>query len=411
MPELTSFQYKAAARNGELASGHLQALSVTDAVSRLQDQGYVPIQVSAAEAARAPRSPRLPRLQWKRHRIRTNDLTAFTQALATLLAAGIPLDRTLGALAMTCGNPALREVVEDVQGRVREGTGLANALAAHPRVFPQLYLSLVRAGEASGALESVLERLAGHLERAQEVRETITSAMIYPVVLVLVAVSAVLLLLAYVVPQFAQLFADVGEALPLSTRIVVASGELVRDYGVYLALAVAGGIGLFWAALKRPRWRRRLDALLLRAPLLGELLARISTARFSATLATLLGNGVGLLEGLRIARAVVTNSMLDERLARVTERVQEGSRLADALEEQVAAPALAVQMIRVGEESGELEAMLQRVAAVYERELQVGLKRLLSVLEPALILGLGLVVGGIVLSILVAILGVNELVG
>jgi len=408
MPELTSFQYKAAARNGELASGHLQALSVTDAVSRLQDQGYVPIQVSAAEAARAPR---LPRLQWKRHRIRTNDLTAFTQALATLLAAGIPLDRTLGALAMTCGNPALREVVEDVQGRVREGTGLANALAAHPRVFPQLYLSLVRAGEASGALESVLERLAGHLERAQEVRETITSAMIYPVVLVLVAVSAVLLLLAYVVPQFAQLFADVGEALPLSTRIVVASGELVRDYGVYLALAVAGGIGLFWAALKRPRWRRRLDALLLRAPLLGELLARISTARFSATLATLLGNGVGLLEGLRIARAVVTNSMLDERLARVTERVQEGSRLADALEEQVAAPALAVQMIRVGEESGELEAMLQRVAAVYERELQVGLKRLLSVLEPALILGLGLVVGGIVLSILVAILGVNELVG
>jgi general secretion pathway protein F len=409
MPELTSFQYKAAARSGELASGHLQALSLTDAVSQLQDQGYVPIQVrAAAEAAPAPRSPRW---QWKRHRIRTNDLTAFTQALATLLAAGIPLDRTLGALATTCGNPALREVVEDVQARVREGTGLANALAAHPRVFPQLYLSLVRAGEASGALESVLERLAGHLERAQEVRETITSAMIYPVVLVLVAVSAVLLLLAYVVPQFAQLFADVGEALPLSTRIVVASGELVRDYGVYLALAVAGGIGLFWTALKRPKWRRRLDALLLRAPLLGELLGRISTARFSATLATLLGNGVGLLEGLRIARAVVTNSVLDQRLVRVTERVQEGSRLADALEEQAAAPALAVQMIRVGEESGELEAMLQRVAGVYERELQVGLKRLLAVLEPVLILGLGLVVGGIVLSILVAILGVNELVG
>jgi general secretion pathway protein F len=408
MPELTSFQYKAAARSGELASGQLQALSLTDAVSRLQDQGYVPIQVRAAEAARAPRSPRW---QLTRRRIRTNDLTAFTQALSTLLAAGIPLDRTLGALAMTCGNPALREVVEDVQARVREGTGLAPALAAHPRVFPQLYLSLVRAGEASGALEAVLERLAGHLERAQEVRETITSAMIYPVVLVLVAVSAVLLLLAYVVPQFAQLFADVGEALPLSTRIVVASGELVRDYGVYLALAVAGGVALFWAALKRPKWRRRLDALLLRAPLLGELLGRISTARFSATLATLLGNGVGLLEGLRIARAVVTNAVLDERLERVTERVREGSRLADALEEQAAAPALAVQMIRVGEESGELEAMLQRVAGVYERELQVGLKRLLSVLEPALILGLGLVVGGIVLSILVAILGVNELVG
>lgn len=408
MPELTSFHYKAAARSGELASGHLQALSVTDAVSRLQSQGYVPIQVHAAEAAPAPRSRRW---QLTRRRIRTNDLTAFTQALATLLAAGIPLDRTLGALAMTCGNPALREVVEDVQARVQEGTGLANALAAHPKVFPQLYLSLVRAGEASGALESVLERLAGHLERAQEVRETITSAMIYPVVLVLVAVSAVLLLLAYVVPQFAQLFADVGEALPLSTRIVVASGELVRDYGVYLALAVAGGIALFWTALKRPKWRRRLDGLLLRAPLLGELLGRISTARFSATLATLLGNGVGLLEGLGIARAVVTNSVLDERLERVTERVREGTRLADALEEQAAAPALAVQMIRVGEESGELEAMLQRVAGVYERELQVGLKRLLSVLEPALILGLGLVVGGIVLSILVAILGVNELVG
>lgn len=408
MPEMTSFQYRAAARSGELASGQLQALSLADAVSRLQDQGYVPIQIQAAEAAREPRAPRW---QLARRRIRTSDLTAFTQALATLLAAGIPLDRTLGALATTCGNPVLRGVVEDVQTRVREGAGLATAMSAHPKVFPPLYLSLVHAGEASGALEAVLERLAGHLERAQEVRETITSAMIYPVVLVLVAISAVLLLLAYVVPQFAQLFADVGEALPLSTRIVVASGEFVRDYGGYLALAVAGGIGLGWMALKRPHWRRRLDALLLRAPLLGELLGRISTARFSATLATLLGNGVGLLEGLRIARAVVTNCILDERLARVTERVREGRRLADALEEEAAAPALAVQMIRVGEESGELEAMLQRVAGIYERELQVGLKRLLSVLEPALILGLGLVVGGIVLSILVAILGVNELVG
>ncbi len=400
------YWYKAASPAGEVSTGSLEGASVAEVVARLQAQGQVPIRVE--ERGRpAPRSR--PRLSLQRHRVKDAELAAFTRELATLLEAGLPLDRALGVLGALSANPALLSLVEDIRRRVQHGEALGAALAAHPRVFPPVYVNLVRAGESGGALETVLGRLAEHLERSRELRESVTSALIYPVILVLVAVGAVLLLLTYVVPQFAQLFADVDRELPLATRVVVGAGELLQNHGVALLAGTLALAALFQRLARRPGPRRRLQALALRTPLAGEFLRRADTARFARTLSTLLGNGVPLLEAFRGAGDVVEMLPLAERLGVVAERLREGGRLADELARAQALPAFAVQMIRVGEESGDLPSMLERVADVYERELQTSLRRALAVLEPALILVLGVVVAGIVMSILVAILGVNQL--
>ena len=403
---MTTFWYKAASPAGEVSTGSLEGASVAEVVARLQAQGQVPIRVEERDR---PPARSGPRLVLQRHRVKDAELAAFTRELATLLQAGLPLDRALGVLGSLSANPALQSLVEDIRRRVQHGEALAVALAAHPRVFPPVYVNLVRAGETGGALETVLGRLAEHLERSRALRESVTSALIYPVILVLVAVGAVLLLLTYVVPQFAQLFADVDRELPLATRVVVGAGNLLQDYGVALLAGVLALAALGQRLLRRPGPRRRLQRLLLGVPLLGEFLRRADTARFSRTLSTLLGNGVPLLEAFRGAGDVVEMIPLAERLAVVAERLREGGRLADELARAQALPAFAVQMIRVGEESGDLPAMLERVADVYERELQTSLRRALAVMEPALILVLGVIVAGIVMSILVAILGVNQL--
>ncbi len=402
------FDYKAATRSGEVLVGRLECASADEAVARLQALGHVPIRVDRAsgEHRGAQHAPR--RRRWRRA-VGTDSVNSFTQELATLLQAGVPLDRALGMLADLAGQPQFAEIVEDLQTRVRHGASLADALAEHEALFSRFYVNLVRAGEAGGALDTVLVRLAEHLEQAKATRESIMAAMIYPVILVLVAVGAVLLLLTYVVPQFAELFNDVGEALPLPTQVVIAAGDFMQHYGWTLALGFFGCAVLLRRAWRQPKSGRRIEGVLLRLPLLGDLLVKADTARFARTLGTLLDNGVPLLNGVAIAREVLANRLLADRMAGVAEKVKAGGRFSEELAEQAVVPHFAAQMIRVGEESGELTAMLFRVAEVYERGLQSALKRALALLEPALILTLGVVVAGIVLSILLAILGVNQL--
>ncbi|MDJ0739721.1 MAG: type II secretion system F family protein [Gammaproteobacteria bacterium] len=403
---MASFAYKAATRSGEVLVGRLECASADEAVARLQAQGHIPIRV---ELALDHKIRERPRRQLIRRAIGADTVTDFTRELATLLQAGVPLDRALGMLAETVNHGEMTAVVADLQSNVRQGATLADALAGHDQVFSRFYINLVRAGESGGALETVLLRLAEHLEQAKETRESIMAAMIYPVILMLVAVGAVVLLLTYVVPQFAQLFKDVGEALPLPTQIVIAAGDFMQQYAWMLLLAVIGVGYLVRAAWRRPPARRRMESLLLRLPLLGDLLIKADTARFARTLGTLLDNGVVLLNAVAIAREVVANRVLADRLAVVADKVKAGGRFSDELGDGDVLPRFAVQMILVGEESGELTSMLFRVADAYERNLRSALKRALALLEPALILTLGVVVAGIVMSILVAILGVNQL--
>jgi general secretion pathway protein F len=294
---------------------------------------------------------------------------------------------------------------------MRGGKSLSQALDARRDVFSRFYVNIVRAGEAGGALGVVLTRLADTMERNKELRESVKSALIYPTILIGVAVLSVMVLLVWVVPQFEQTFAQAGKALPLPTLVVIFVGTGLRQWWWALAGIIVLAVWWLRRLLARPAVRERWDARLLRMPLVGDVVVKVEVARFARTLSTLLANGVTLLAGLSIVKETLGNSVLAGALDGVTARLREGRGFGRPLADTGLYPRLATQMILVGEESGRLEEMLSRVADVYDREVQLAVKRFLSVLEPALILSLAVLIGGIVFSILLGVMGMSELVG
>jgi len=410
------YRYRAVDAAGDVATGELEAANESEIVDRLRDQGLMPMQVAratagggtagavAAPGARARRSWFVPK------NVTRDQLMAITRELATLLKAGLPLDRALEIMIGLAPTPAVTALLQGVRDDVRGGKALSQALDARRDVFSRFYVNIVRAGEAGGALGTVLSRLAETLERNKELRETVKSALIYPTILIGVAVVSVVVLLIFVVPQFEQTFSQAGKALPLPTEMVVFLGKLMRNWWWAIALGIV--IVVWWTRrrLQRPDVRARVDARMLTVPVLGDLVTKVEVARFARTLATLLGNGVTLLSGLTIVKETMGNVVLAGALDGVTARLREGKGFGRPLADTGLYPKLATQMILVGEESGRLEEMLSRVADIYDREVQLAVKRFLAVLEPALILGLAVLIGGIVFSILLGVMGMSELV-
>jgi len=401
------YRYEAVDAVGETLRDELDATSPEAAVECLRDQGLLPLSVTEIKGS-WPRGGFGQPLFSKRRSISQKSIVLLTQQLSSLLNAGLPLDRALTILLGVAGDEQNKALLERVQEKVRGGSSLADALEAQG-VFSRFYLNMIRAGEAGGALEAVLKRLTEFLERSRALRESVTSALIYPIILLSVAALSVIILLTFVVPQFQRLFADAGRTLPLATQIVIAIGDGFRHYWwvgvIVIGLIVAG----MRQQLSQPESRARWDRWFLRLPLFGDLIARVETARLSRTLGTLLGNGVSLLNALTIVRETLSNQVLAAALGEVAEHVKTGRGLADPLSESEVFPKLAVQMIRVGEETGQLQEMLLQVADTYDGEVQTAVKRMLTLLEPALILGLGVIIAGIIMSILVAILSLNEL--
>jgi len=373
----------------------------------LRDQGLLPLAVNEAKSGFLRGGFGQP-LFSKRRALSRKTIALLTQQLASLLHAGMPLDRALTILIGVTEDEQAKPVLERVQEKVRGGSSLADALEVQG-VFSRFYLNMIRAGEAGGALDVVLKRLTEFLERSQALRETVTSALIYPIILLSVSALSVIILLTFVVPQFQRLFADAGKALPLATQIVIAVGDGFRYYWWVGAILVVLLSAVVRRQLSQPESRARWDDWFLRLPLFGDLIAKVETARLSRTLGTLLGNGVSMLNALTIVRETLSNQVLAGALGEVAEHVKTGRGLADPLLEAGRFPKLAVQMIRVGEETGQLQEMLLQVADTYDGEVQTAVKRMLTLLEPALILGLGVIIAGIIMSILVAILSLNDL--
>jgi general secretion pathway protein F len=402
------FRYKAVGADGKIAQGDLEARSQTAAIDRLQTMGYVPIRADEITAAQADKRS-LRRPLFGSRQITQSQVAVLTQELATLLRAKLPLDRALELLIELSPNARVQHLVTQIREQVHDGATLSAAMETQKGAFSRLYLNMVRAGEAGGAVDSVLMRLAEYMERARELRDTVSSALIYPAILLGVAGLSVVVLLIFVVPQFQQMFEDAGQALPFATQVVISLGEALRGYwwlmsGVILAVAY-----YFRKQFAEPATRYRWDNRLLGVPLLGELIAKLEVARFSRTLGTLMINGVPLLTALSIVKETLTNQVLAQSMGNVAESLKQGHGLAQPLMEAPYFPKLAAHMIRVGEETGHLEEMLIQVADVYDKEVRSSIKRLLALLEPALILTLGLVIAAIILSILVAILSINEL--
>jgi general secretion pathway protein F len=403
---LPLYRYKAVTPTGEMQEGDLEASAQSAVVDRLQGMGLIAILVEETSTRVAIRGGLGA---FGKSSVSQEDVAVFTQELATLLKAGLPLDRCLEILIGLSANEPVRQLMTQMREEVRGGSSLSKAMEVHPQVFNRFYLNMIRAGEAGGALEVVLQRLNEFMERSRDLRDTVKSALIYPAILVGVAVLSVVVLLMWVVPQFTQMFEESGKALPLPTQIVIAAGDLFRNYWWAMAAVIFGAYAWFARQMQKSASRYRWDKRLLGLPLVGDLVGKLEVARFSRTLGTLLGNGVTLLTALSIVKETLNNTVMSEGLSTVGAQLKEGKGLGKPLMETGLFPRLAVHLVMVGEETGKLQEMLIRVADIYDREVHITVKRMLSLMEPVLILGLGLVIGGIIMSILVAILSVNDL--
>ncbi len=407
------FAYKAADAGGKVVRGSLEAPDARGAAGHLQEQGYIPIRIRPASGA--PAVARLSRhglgdvLKGLTTRIANRDVMRFTQELGALLAAGLPVDRSLMTLMDVTDNPRFRSVIGDVLRAVQGGAYLSDAMGKHPRAFSDFYVNMVRAGEAGGVLEAVLARLGEFLESSQELRDYIRSALVYPLFLVAVGGVSIIILMTFVIPKVSVIFADLGAAVPLSTRLLLAVSEGLRQYWWALLILIGLITAGLWRYAGSPAGRRAVDAWRLRLPVTGELTRDIEMARFARTLGTLVKSGVPILQALSLVKNIIGNRVIAGAMDRVRDRVKEGERLSRPLQEAGVFPPLAVQMITVGEESGHLDAMLLRVADNYEKTVRNRVKRLISLLEPAMILIMGTIVGFIVISMLMAIFSMNEI--
>ncbi|MGB6144385.1 MAG: type II secretion system inner membrane protein GspF [Rhodanobacter sp.] len=402
---MSQFRYKAVNDAGETLQGQMEAGSVDEVIARLQDQGHTPLEARSAEGAATGSG--LAGM-FKRGPFTGDQLALFTHQLATLLGAGQPLDRALTILLDLPEGESAKKLIERVRDRVRGGTTLSAALDEEHGVFPRLYISLVRAGEAGGSLEETLRRLADYLERAQALRGSITNALIYPAFLMVGVLGSLVLLLAYVVPQFVPIFQDMQVPIPWITSAVLALGNLLADWWWLIAVLLIGG-GLVWRArLRDPAARLAWHTRLLGLRVIGPLLLKVETARIARTLGTLLRNGVPLLGALTIARQVTVNVALDAALGAAHEQVKGGAGLSLALGQSKLFPRLALQMVQVGEEAGQLDGMLLKVADTFELESRRSIDRLLAALVPALTIVMTVLVGIIMAAILLPLLSMTS---
>jgi len=371
-------------------------------VERLQKDAYYPIKVT-------PHGERAALFTLGGSRMRQRDLLALTQQLATLFEAGLPLDRALTILEELAGHARVKAIVSDLLRSVRGGASFSEALAKHhPRPFSRLYINMVRAGEKGGVLEVALRRLAEFLEARAAFNEAVVSALIYPAVITLVGAGAVVFLMTFVIPRFATIFRDLNQAIPLPTQMLLSVSAALQQYwwvGMVLVLAAV----LTWRVWTgTPEGRLSWDRAVLKAPIFGNIALHVETARFARTLGTMLRSGVPVLGALGVVGEMMSNQAIGAAVSRLSDGVKRGGTIAAGMQEQGLFPRLAIHMVRVGEETGRMEDMLLKVADTFETDVRVEMKRTLGLLEPTIIIVMGVLVAFIVVAMLMAIFSINE---
>jgi general secretion pathway protein F len=399
------YHYVAVSSRAGSVTGRMEAASKAAVVERLHEAGHVPINI--AEVGRLW-SADLGRL-FQRRRVSARSLAVLTSQLATLLDAGVVLDECLAILEEMTEAPREREVLRGLLDRVRAGAALSEAMAAERTVFPDFYVSMVRAGEAGASLEAVLARLSEFLDRSQAIREHVKSALLYPLIVAVTCLLSISMLFIFVVPRFKPLFEQAGSALPMTAQALLWVSDFMQDYWWVLVVVPLLAIVIARLQLRKPAVRARLDRRLLKLPLVGALIAKVQTVRFARTLGTALKNGVSLETALAITRETLSNRVFADAAAVILERVKTGTGLATPVVQAKVFPALAGHLIRVGEEVGRQDDMLIKIADIFELETRRALDRILALLGPALTIVLGVVVAGVTLSIITAVLSVYDL--
>ncbi len=383
------FTYAARAADGEIRRDEIEVRSREEVVSYLRRQRLVPVSVREK-----PKEISLSFLQ----RVKMRDVVIFTRQFATMINAGLPLVRTLDILAQQTPSRVLAKAVEEVKIDIESGNPLADSLKNHPKIFTPLYVSLVHAGEAGGILDTVLGRLATFLEKNEALVRKVKGAMIYPAVVLGVAVIAILVLLIFVIPTFESMFASFDAALPLPTRLVIGMSQFIQSYGLFL---VGGGVVIgfgFKRWADTPNGRLKFDRFLLRVPIIGGLLRKTAVARFTRTLGTMISSGVTILDGLEITAKTAGNRVIHDAVMQSRRAIAEGKSIAEPMRRTGVFPPMVTQMINVGEETGDLDGMLSKIADFYDSEVDVAVEALLKALEPAMIVVLGTVIGGMIIA-------------
>jgi general secretion pathway protein F len=393
------FEYRSTTMDGTIAEGVIEAVDQKAAIERLKNTGVIPLEV------KSPADRGFSR--WIGFKTGKGDLVAFTTEFSALLAAGLPLDRSLNILSEISEHRGMKAIVQSLLKSIRGGISFSEALQKHPDVFPRFYVNMVRAGETGGVLDAVLERLNEFLESSKDLKDHVVSAMIYPMILVATGGVSIIILLTFVLPRFSVIFAELGSSLPLSTQILLAASEILKSYGlIFLVPMIA-----VWLTLRRyiasEQGRYWWDGLKLR--LMDDVIRKLETARFCRTLGTLLAGGVSLLQALNNAREVIGNRVIAVAIEEVSKGAKEGRGVSDPLSSAGVFPPMAISMIRVGEATGTLDQMLLRVAVIYEKSLKQAVKRFMSLLEPVMILIMGLIIGFIVISMLLAVFSISDI--
>ncbi|MEJ2565765.1 MAG: type II secretion system inner membrane protein GspF [Gammaproteobacteria bacterium] len=402
-----AFEFTALDEGGRERKGVLEADTPRQIRQQLREKGWAPLAVAEVKQQEARRQISSPLL---RRRISAVDLALITRQFATLIRSGLPVEEALQTLSRQTEKPRLKSLLMAVRSRVMEGHALATAFEDFPHVFPDLYRATVAAGEQSGYLDAVLERLADYTESRQTLQQKTMLALIYPLIVMGVSLLVVVFLMVYVVPEIVQVFEGIGQKLPLLTRSLIATSDFIRDNGIVLLVGIAAAVAALRALLRRSGPKRQLHRILLGLPMIGRLVRGLNTARFARTLSILTGSGVPVLEALRISATVVGNLPMRAAVEEGARRVREGAALHTALEHSGYFPPMTVHLIASGESSGKLDEMLERAAASQEREMEVLVTTITELFGPLLILVMGGIVLVIVLAILLPIFDLNQLV-
>lgn len=414
MPE---FVWRAVAASGAIEQGRLTSSSAAAVLKHLRNQGLTPLSVEDVAAlgrdlpdvAPAGILLSLKSARQQKGPVTSTDVLTLTSEMAIMLRAGLALDSALRVLADMSHKPSIAALVHDILNAVKGGASLSRALAQHRNLFGDFYINMVRSGEVSGQMSTVLDRLVEHMERQRALRDGVISAMIYPAILLGVAVLSLIAMLGFVVPQFEKLFTDMGDALPMPTRFVMGLGQMFTSYGLIVGIVVAALVVMWMKWIQSPVGANWWQMRLLRLPLMGRLALQYQLTLFSRSLGTLLGNGVPLLTALHIATETVGNSVLRSALERIAPIVKDGGKMAQAIQATGAFEPIAINLIRVGEETGRIGPMMLELSNILNRAVETGIKRALTLVEPVLILVLGMLIACIIVSILLGIMSINDL--
>ncbi len=398
------FLYKAKKGPGEVLEGRIEAGSETAAVNKLMEDGYYPIWVKEESTFSKEKTDKL---SFFSRRIKTKDIADFTRQLSELLDSGLQLYDSLNILENQISILSFKEVITDIKDRIKDGSTFSESLKAHPRIFSNLYVNLVKSGEAGSMLNDVLDNISDFLEKQEDAKSKIIAALSYPILMAGIGFLTIFVLIGFVIPRLTDMFIEMGQALPLTTRIIIGLGQFIRTYWILLVIFAAGLILFIKKGRSNKVTKKALDSFKLKLPIFGALIGKSELARFSRTLSTLLRNGVPILNSLKVTSDVIDNEIIKEEVESIYNDVKAGSSLRSAIKKNTSFPPFLINMIDVGEQGGILDKTLLKVAKSYEIETERMIKIISSLLEPAMILVMGLIVGFVVISMLLPVFQIS----